>query len=224
MMPLQTPPPPTLVLASASPARLSVLRAAGLDPEVIVSQVDETAVLEEADTKYGPLQVADQVLLLARAKAEAVQDQLPEATGGHLILGCDSMFDFAGVAHGKPRDVAQGKAWWQNMSGGSGVLHTGHWLIDAREESEGGTGAMLGLTCSTTVHFAQVSDSEIDAYLATGEPLAVAGACTIDGLGAAFIAGLEGDHNNVIGLSVQTLRQLLSQMGLSITQFWQSPQ
>lgn len=213
---------PTLVLASASPARLGVLRAAGINPRVEVSAVDEERVLTEAQETYPDLAVAEQVLLLARAKAEDVDDHLADAGGNELILGCDSMFDFDGTVHGKPRDADQAQAWWQQMRGGSGVLHTGHWLIDSRDQVHGGSGATFGLTCSTTVHFAQVSDAEIDAYVASGEPLAVAGACTIDGLGGAFITGLEGDHNSVIGLSVQVLRQLLAEINLSITQLWAS--
>ncbi|GIG26034.1 Maf family protein [Cellulomonas denverensis] len=194
----------TLLLASASPARLSTLRAAGIEPEVVVSAVDEPAVLAAA----GPVSPAEAVLVLARAKARDVAAGRP----GALVLGCDSMLELDGQVLGKPADAADAVARWRQMRGRTAVLHTGHWLISA--------GGERGATSSTTVHFAQVTDPEIAAYVATGEPLHVAGAFTIDGLGGPFITGIEGDHHGVVGLSLPLLRDLLGQAGLSITDLW----
>jgi len=201
----------SLVLASASPARRATLRAVGIEPTVIVSEVDEDAVLTDAIARYGALEGADIALLLARAKCEAVAADL---TSSALVLGCDSVLDLDGEVHGKPRDAAEATERWRRMRGGSGILHTGHWLRDERPTDEGGTNATLGATASTTVHFAALSDAEIDAYVATGEPLRVAGAFTIDGLGGAFVTSIEGDHHNVVGLSVPLLRDLLIEVGV----------
>ncbi len=200
-----------LVLASASPARLKTLQRAGIEPTVVVSEVDEDTVVSEARERYGALQPAEVALLLARAKAEAV------AYGEHVrdvVLGCDSVLQVDDEVHGKPADAAEAQARWQRLSGRSAVLHTGHWLIDERPQSEGGSNATLGATASTTVHFADVSAAEIAAYVATGEPLRVAGAFTIDGLGGPFIRGIEGDHHNVVGLSLPLLRELLGELGV----------
>jgi septum formation protein len=206
--PLTSQPAARLVLASASPARLSTLRAAGIWPSVVVSTVDEDLVVAEALERYGPLEAADIALLLARAKAEDVAS----ADGqGAVVLGCDSVLELDGQVHGKPADAAEARARWRRMRGRSGVLHTGHWLVDDRHEPGGAT---LGATASTTVHFAKLSDDEIDAYVATGEPLMVAGAFTIDGLGGAFITAIEGDHHNVVGLSLPLLRDLLADAGI----------
>lgn len=209
----------TLTLASASPARLATLRAAGIDPIVIVSGVDEDAALAAAASAAGgPLSPADAVLTLARAKAEDVAFR---ASGG-LVLGCDSMLEIAGEVVGKPADAEQAVARWRAMRGGSGVLHTGHWLVDCRA-GHGGAAPVdraTGATASTVVHFADLSDAEIDAYVATGEPLAVAGAFTVDGLGGPFIESIEGDHHNVVGLSLPLFRRLLGERGVSVTQLW----
>ncbi len=199
-----------LVLASASPARLTTLRAAGIEPAVQVSDVDEDAVL---DALPEGTPAADQVLQLARAKA---LDVAGRATGD-LVLGCDSMLELAGQVHGKPADAAEAAQRWRRMRGRSGVLHTGHWLIDQRTT---GTGGQTGATSSTTVHFADLSDAEIDAYVATGEPLVVAGAFTIDGRGGPFVAGIEGDHHGVVGLSLPLLRTLLAELGVTIPDLW----
>ncbi|KQU00741.1 Maf family protein [Sanguibacter sp. Leaf3] len=228
----------TLLLASASPARLSTLRSAGLDPQVRVSSVDEDAVLAEGRERFGALEPADAVLLLAQAKAEDVTralEQTPaEATisaEAHqepsdvaalpdLVVGCDSMLELDGEIFGKPADAETAVARWRTMRGRSGVLHTGHWVVDLRDPEDGGTGGTLGATSSTTVHFAQVSDEEIEAYVATGEPLAVAGAFTLDGRGGAFVSGVEGDHHGVVGISLPLLRELLDQVGVRWTDLW----
>jgi septum formation protein len=210
---------PTLVLASASPARLATLRSAGLAPFVLVSGVDEDAAVRP----YGELAADEVALVLARAKAEAVAavldgDSAPEdAPASAVVLGCDSVLELDGEVHGKPVDAAEATARWRRMRGHSGVLHTGHWVVDLRED---GSGATLGAVASTTVHFADVSDEEIEAYVATGEPLAVAGAFTTDGLGGAFVRGIEGDHHTVVGVSLPLLRDLLGECGVAWTSLW----
>lgn len=201
----------TLVLASASPARLATLRSAGIEPTVAVSAVDEPAVLAAA----GDVPPAEAVLLLARAKA---RDVAPGHAGA-LVLGCDSMLEIDGRVLGKPADAAEAADRWRAMRGRSGRLHSGHWLVDRRAAGEE-PGAEDGATSTTVVHFADVSDAEIDAYVATGEPLWVAGAFTIDGLGGPFITGIEGDHHGVVGLSLPLLRTLLAGRGVPITDLW----
>lgn len=193
-----------LVLASASPARLATLRAAGIEPEVRVADLDEEGLLAAA----GEVSPREAVLLLARAKAEHVAAGLP----GRLVLGCDSMLELDGQVMGKPRDAAQARERWFAMRGRSGVLHTGHWLVGPR--------GAVGETASTVVRFAELSDAEVEAYVATGEPLRVAGAFTIDGLGGPFVTRVEGDHHTVVGLSLPLLRELLSRLGVSITSLW----
>lgn len=201
---------PHLVLASQSPARLATLRSAGVEPTVVVSDVDEDAVLASARERFGTLEPADAVLLLAQAKAEAVAAASDDA----IVVGCDSMLELDGEVVGKPADADDARARWRSMRGRSGVLHTGHWLVDVRDGADGGTGATLGATSSTTVHFAEIDDDEIDAYVATGEPLHVAGAFTIDGLGGPFVEQVEGDHHGVVGLSLPLLRSLLAEVGI----------
>src|SRR6478736_2280650 len=177
---------PALVLGSASPARLDTLRRAGVSPYVLVSHLDEERLVARARATYGDIAPDDVALVL----------------------------ELDGEVHGKPSDAVEAVARWQRMRGRSGVLHTGHWIIDERDEEEGGTGATLGAVASTTVHFAKVSDEEIEAYVATGEPLRVAGAFTLDGLGAPFVSGIEGDPSNVVGVSVPLVRELLGEMGV----------
>jgi septum formation protein len=218
--------PLALLLASASPARRSTLLAAGVEPLVRVSSVDEDAVVAAAEAAAGePLEAADIALLLARAKAEdvvaalEVDDAFDEADAdlahGILVLGCDSVLEIDGEVHGKPADAAEAVARWRRMRGRSGVLHTGHWLVDLRDTDDGGTGGMVGGTASTTVHFAELDDAEVDAYVATGEPLRVAGAFTLDGLGGPYVSGLEGDPSNVIGVSLPLLRELVREVGVA---------
>ena len=223
----------SLLLASASPARLSTLRSAGIDPRVLVSGVDEDAALAAATARFGVLEPADAVLVLAQAKAQAVADLLADddARAAHpvdlddlpddvLVLGCDSLLELDGEAFGKPADAVDATARWRRMRGRSGVLHTGHWLVDARPVADGrGTGT-LGATASTTVHFADLSDAEIDAYVASGEPLAVAGAFTVDGLGGPFVTAIEGDYHAVVGVSLPLLRELLAELGVRVTDLW----
>lgn len=198
-----------LVLASASPARRATLARVGIVPSVVVSEVDEDAAVSEARARYGAdLAPEDVALLLARAKCEDVAAR--EEVDG-IVLGCDSVLALDGAVYGKPLDAAHAVDRWRSMRGRSGVLHTGHWLRDERADS---TGATLGATASTTVHFAKVTDAEIEAYVATGEPLHVAGAFTVDGLGAAFVSGIEGDFHNVVGLSLPLLRELLAEIAV----------
>ena len=205
--------PLTLLLASASPARLATLRAAGVDPLVQVSAVDEPAVVARAEATAGTLAAEDVALLLARAKAEDVAAELV-GEPADLVLGCDSVLELDGEVHGKPADAQEARDRWRRMRGRSGVLQTGHWLVDVREPNAGGSGGMVGGTCSTTVHFADLDDEEIDAYVATGEPLRVAGAFTLDGLGGPYVTGIEGDPSSVIGVSLPLLRDLVRDLGL----------
>lgn len=214
---------PQLVLASASPSRAALLRGAGVEPVIEVAQVDEDAVLAAHTAGNGPVSVAESVQLLATAKAEAVAARLQLTGGGPagfdtgpapvVVLGCDSLLEVDAEALGKPHTAERARERWRRIRGRSGVLHTGHQLISS-------TGRAAG-TSSTIVHFAELSDTEIEAYVATGEPLEVAGAFTIDGLGGAFITGIEGDHHGVMGLSLPLLRDLLPAVGLSWIDLWQ---
>lgn len=201
-----------LILASASPARTKLLSDAGIGHTIHVSAVDEDAVTDAA----GLLTPAATALLLARAKAESVAASVAKEQPQALVVGCDSVFEFAGAPYGKPWEPAVARERWQLMRGQSGVLHTGHWLIN----SSSGEAVAHGEVTSAVVHFEDVSDAEIDAYVATGEPLQVAGGFTIDGLAGAFISGVEGDPHTVVGLSISTLRRLLAKSGVSITDFW----
>ena len=194
-----------LVLASASPARRALLKAAGIDVDVLVSGVDEESV--EAEDAY------TLSLALARMKARTVAARM-QSEPGVLILGCDSVLAFDGGILGKPADADEAVKRWQAMRGRSGVLHTGHHLTDlvgGRQAEDVGT---------TVVHFADITDAEIEAYVATDEPLQVAGAFTIDGRGGAFVERIEGDPGNVIGVSLPMLRRLLGELGVPITDLW----
>jgi septum formation protein len=198
---------PLLVLASASPARLATLRGAGLSPAVEVSGVDE----EAAAAGLTDPSVQELVLVLAQAKAHAVA---ATAHGDAMVLGCDSLLEFEGAALGKPGDTASARSRWVAMRGRTGVLHTGHCLIRC------GDGESRSAVTSTTVAFADITDEELEAYLATGEPQRVAGAFTIDGFGGAFVTALQGDPHNVVGVSLPTLRVLLSELGVTWTHLW----
>ena len=200
---------PTLVLASASPARRNILRAAGLTAEVIVSGVDESAVAAGGAQEL--------CAILARLKAEAVAVRLPDDCR-RLVLGCDSVLEFDGEILGKPADAAEARRRWRAMRGGAGVLHTGHCLIDTA--SSAGGAASAEEVASTTVHFAAISDTEIDAYVASGEPLHVAGAFTLDGRGGAFVDRISGDAGTVIGLSLPVLRRLLAELDVRLIDLW----
>ncbi|WP_432157049.1 MULTISPECIES: Maf family protein [unclassified Streptomyces] len=197
-----------LVLASASPARLGLLRQAGLDPEVIVSGVDEDAV-------HAP-SPAELALALAEAKASVVAAK-PEIKGA-LVIGCDSVLDLDGQALGKPADAEEATARWKAMRGRAGTLQTGHCVYDTV------SGRYASATASTVVHFGEPTDDEIAAYVASGEPLHVAGAFTLDGRSAPFIDGIDGDHGNVIGISLPLVRRLLGQLGVGITELWARPE
>jgi septum formation protein len=220
--------PVPLILASASPARLSTLRSAGIEPTVIVADVDEDGLLANArdllfehhSAGLGPEPILrDQPFIVASAKAEWVRENHnPDA----LILGCDSMLEFEGRLVGKPIDPKTARNRWREVRGRTAVLHTAHALIDNRtgtRASEGGA-KQVGDTSSAVVRFGELTDAEIDAYVATGEPLNVAGGFTIDGLGGPFVESIEGDHHGVVGLSLPLLRHLLARLGLNITDLW----
>jgi len=198
---------PTLVLASASPARKRLLTDAGITPVIRVSDVDERAI-ENSMPHATP---AELCLELARAKARTVAVEFATDLDT-IVIGCDSVLDIDGVAFGKPEDAATAKARWQQMSGRSGILRTGHWVIRGTEE--------IGEVASTTVVHGVMTEAEIDAYIATGEPLQVAGGFTLDGLGAPFVERIDGDPSNVIGLSLPLLRSMLTRLGVSWPSLW----
>ena len=193
------------MLASGSAGRLSVLRGAGIDPEVVVSGVDETT--------EDHLDTATIVDLLAERKAAAVAALRPDA----LVLGCDTMLDLDGRAYGKPASPDRAVEMWALLAGREGTLHTGHCLI------EPGSGRRVRGVGRTVVRFGSPSDAEVAAYVASGEPMRVAGGFTIDGLGAPFVEGIDGNHSNVIGLSMPLLRRMLAGLGLAVTDLWRTP-
>ncbi len=196
---------PHFILASASPARKQLLQLAGIDALACRSDFDESQV-----------KINDPEALvreLARAKAEIVASRFEQA----LVLGCDSVLAIAGEIHGKPESPQAAIARWQQMSGQQGTLYTGHALLDTTQSKQ-------ILRCGMTqVKFAEVSDREIAAYVASGEPLNCAGCFALDGKGGLFIERLEGCHSNVIGLSLPLLRQMLAELGYSVADFWESP-
>ena len=208
------------VLASASPARLQTLRSAGIEPEVIVSGVDENEIAAPVP--------ADLVLALAIAKCASVATDLSAGiTEPALVLGCDSMLEFRGEALGKPADADDAIARWKLMRGRAGILHTGHSLVaigpdvaGSADDAESPLGqAFTGASAkvaSTEVRFGYPSDAEIERYVGTGEPLRVAGAFTIDGLGGWFIERIVGDHHNVVGLSLPLLRSMIIELGYTL--------
>ncbi|MCO7240975.1 nucleoside triphosphate pyrophosphatase [Aeromicrobium sp. CnD17-E] len=194
-----------MVLASQSPARLATLRAAGIEPEVVVSGVDESQVTTH--------DAANLAAALAQLKCRAVASDIDDPDA--LVVGCDSVLAFEGEILGKPGDADTARARWRRLRGRSGVLHTGHCVRRGGRE--------VVDSASTVVHFADVSDAEIDAYVATGEPLHVAGAFTIDGLGGAFVRGIEGDHHCVVGISLPLLRDLVADLDVVWTDLWNRP-
>lgn len=189
---------PTIVLASASPSRQRLLTSVGISPTVVVSGVDEE------DSAYSQLSPRELVIALAIVKAHTVKEKINYPA---IIIGCDSTFEFEGKSLGKPGTPENAIARARSLSGKSGVLHTGHCFIDTDK------GIEISDVVSTRVHFAQMSDQEIAGYVATGEPLNVAGGFTLDGLSAPFIAGVEGETSNVIGLSLPLLRNAINSLG-----------
>ena len=199
-----------LVLASASDARLRTLRGAGLDPEVIVSGVDEDS--EAVDG------VRELTARLAQLKAEAVSARIDHGPETAVVVGCDSMLELEGMGYGKPGTPAEAAQRWQRMSGRFGLLHTGHHVM----LHQGKATTTRNAVASTLVHFAELTDEEIAAYVATAEPLNVAGGFTVDGLGGPFVTGIEGDHHNVVGLSLPLLRTMLNELGIWWPSLWGS--
>ncbi len=200
-----------LVLASASPARLATLRAAGVEPEVVVSGVDEEKIMAASP--------AELAAALAGLKAEAVAQRLGADrlhVGAELVLGCDSVFEMDGTGYGKPADAGEAVARWRRMRGRTGTLHTGHHLVDL------GSDRSVQAVGAAEVTFAQVNDAEIEAYVATGEPLNVAGAFTIDGLGGPFVERVEGDPHTVVGLSLPLLRRMLADLDVAWPSLWRA--
>lgn len=196
--------PAALVLASGSAGRLRVLRGAGIDPEVVVSGVDETV--------DGCLDTATLVGVLAERKASAVAALRPDA----LVIGCDTMLDLDGHAFGKPASPERATQMWARLSGREGTLYTGHCLI---EPSGGRRVRGVG---RTVVRYGSPSDAEVAAYVASGEPMTVAGGFTIDGFAAPFVESIDGNHGNVIGICMPLLRQMLADLGLAITDLWRT--
>ncbi len=207
-----------LYLASTSPARLQTLRAAGIEPIAIAPGVDEAAAVVAAEAASGPLEAPDMVQLLARLKAEAIvgREHDGEPIDG-LILGGDSAFLTGGAIHGKPHRPEIARERWLAQNGSHGDLWSGHWLIDHRGGRANGA---VGRADVATVRFAALDEAEIDAYIATGEPLLVAGAFTIDSLGGPFIRRVEGDPSTVVGLSLSTVRDLVRELGADWPSLW----
>ena len=211
-----------LFLASTSPARLALLRAAGIEPTLINPDVDEARVVAETETVRGePLEPRVLVELLARAKAEAAVSALPADPMDGLLLGGDSVFVLDGVIYGKPHTPEAARERWERQRGRTGSLYSGHWLIEVHA---GVPGRAIGAVAVAEVTFADdLDDAELNAYIATGEPLFVAGAFTIDSLGAPFITSIVGDPSTVVGLSLPTLRRLVRGLGHEWPTLWNRP-
>lgn len=208
-------------LASTSPARLMLLRQAGIEPLILSPEVDEDAVGAAAEAERGArLAPEELVLLLARAKAADVVDRLaaqhPDFDG--IVIGGDSMFALDGRVYGKPHTAEVARERWERMRGATGVLHSGHSVFRVRPDAAPREAAAVA---EASVSFASdVTDAEIDAYIASGEPLFVAGAFTVDSLGGAFITRVDGDPSTVVGMSLSTLRALAAELGVVWTELW----
>ncbi len=210
-----------ILLASKSSGRLATLRAAGIEPLVRVSDVDEGAVLEELSRRrreagLATPSAAEQVQALARAKALDVAAST-DPQEAEVVVGCDSMLEIGSQVVGKPADAADARERWRTMSGSTGTLHTGHFLVRTTD------GAIAEGVSSATIRFGSPSQTEIEAYVASGEPLWCAGAFTIDGLGGAFIEGIDGDPHGVVGISLPLLRRLLADLDVVWTDLWAPP-
>ncbi|MGF2950483.1 Maf family protein [Microbacterium alcoholitolerans] len=208
-------------LASTSPARLMLLRQAGIEPLIMSPEVDEDAVAAAAATERGDDLAPDElVLLLARAKAADVARRLPSehpAFDG-VVIGGDSMFAMDGRVYGKPYTPEAARERWQGMRGATGVLHSGHSVFRVRPGAELVEAVAVA---QASVTFADdVTNAELDAYIASGEPLHVAGAFTVDSLGGAFITRVDGDPSTVVGMSLSTLRRLIAELGVTWTDLW----
>ncbi|HET7899626.1 MAG TPA: nucleoside triphosphate pyrophosphatase [Candidatus Nanopelagicales bacterium] len=211
-----------VVLASASPARRALLRAAGIEPEVVVSGVDEDALEDELATQ-GRTSPAELCEALAVAKGTAVGEQLVAAgTRDAVVVACDSVLDLDGVPLGKPDDAADAVRRWRAMRGRTGILRTGHFVgrLDRWGLVPAAGPATVTAVASTLVVFADLDDPTIEAYVATGEPLHVAGAFTLDGLGGPFVERIDGDPSNVVGLSLPLLRRLVGELDVAWTDLW----
>ena len=205
-----------VVLGSASPGRRKVLRQAGIEPLIVVSGVDEDAIV----SRLGDAEAAEVTIALAVAKAERVADSLESSVAADcIVIGCDSMLYCDGELRGKPTSQDDAKRQWQTMAGRTGELHTGHCVIRLRDNEIVHQGAE---SLVTAVHFARPSADELDAYIACGEPLKVAGGFTLDGLGGWFIDAVDGDPSSVIGISLPLTRRLFEGAGLSIPALWEA--
>ena len=206
-----------VVLASASTGRLRVLRGAGIAPLVVVSGVDEDAIADQLGRGAEPASV---VTALAEAKAEAGCQALDSSVSADcVVIGCDSMLFIDGTLNGKPGTAAETRRRWQAMAGRSGGLFTGHCVLRVRDGEVVGRGSAAQVT---TVRFGRPTEAELDAYIDSGEPLGVAGAFTLDGLGGWFVDGIDGDPSNVVGLGLAVTRRLLEEAGCSIAELWRS--
>ena len=204
-----------VVLGSASPGRLTVLRQAGIDPLVVVSGVDEDAVIAALGPDTSP---GDVVRVLAQAKADQVAANLDAAVAADcVVIGCDSMLYIGGRLVGKPPSADAARSQWKSMGGRSGQLYTGHSLLRLLD---GSTSQCASESSATTVHFATPTAADLEAYIRSGEPLGVAGGFTLDGLGGWFVDRIEGDPSNVIGLSLPLTRSLLQRVGVSVAELW----
>jgi septum formation protein len=202
-----------VVLASASPARLSVLRAAGVHPHVEVADLDEQALLDAMPHASS----GEKVTTLAGAKATTVARRIAGTHPDSIVIGCDSMLDLDGQLVGKPADGAEVRSRWRAMAGRTGDLITGHAVL---RTVDGEIDRVAEGHAITSVRFAEPTDAELDAYIGSREPLAVAGAFTLDGLGGWFVERIDGDPSNVIGISLPLTRRLLAGVGVTVTDLW----